>query len=108
MSVTTEATGAAAEEVLKSLCQHIVVFQPLYAGREEVPAEALEREREVLRESEDVKQRPAELQGKIVEGRLAKFYASTVLGEQPWIHVDKLTVQKALAKELGAGARAAP
>ncbi len=103
VSVTSGASSAAADEVLKSLCQHIVVFRPSYASRAEVPAEDLERERAVIRESEEVKKRPAELQEKIVEGKLAKFYAATVLAEQPWIHDDKQSVQKALAKELGQG-----
>jgi len=101
VSVSTGADGDRAEEVLKSLCQHIVVFRPSYLTRDEVPAEELEREREVIRESDEVKKRPAEHQAKIVEGKLSKFYATTVLLEQPWIHDDKLTVQKALAKELG-------
>lgn len=105
VSVTTAADPAAAEEVLKSLCQHIVVFQPSYANRAEVPAEDIEREKAVIRESDDVKKRPPEFQDKIIEGKLSKFYATTVLAEQPWIHDDKLTVQKALAKELGGSAK---
>lgn len=104
VSVTTGA-GAAADEILKSLCQHIVVFRPEYAQREEVPAAAVERERAVILESDEVKRKPEEHREKIVLGKLSKFYAGTVLAEQPWIHDDKLTVAKALEKDLGAGTK---
>lgn len=105
VSVTTGAERAKAEEALRSLCQHIVVFQPSYRTKGEVPAEDLERERAVIRESDEVKKKPEEFRGKIVEGKLGKFYAQTVLEEQPWIHDDKRSVQKALEAELGKGTR---
>ncbi len=104
-SVTTGADPAQAGELVKSLCQHIVVFRPSFANVEEVPAAEVEREKEVLRESDEVKKKPAEFQDKIIEGKLKKFYAGIVLAEQPWIHDDKSTVAKALEKELGSGTR---
>ena len=103
VSVRTSADAAKAEEVLRGLCQHIVVFAPAYRTKSEVPAEDLERERAVLRESEEVKSKPEEIRDKIVEGKLGKFYSASVLEEQPWIHDDKKSVKKALEAELGAG-----
>jgi elongation factor Ts len=103
VSVTTQGDGARAEDVLRSLCQHIVVFNPTYRTKTDVPADDLDRERAVLRESDEVKSKPENIRDKIVEGKLGKFYAGTVLEEQPWIHEDKLSVKKALEKELGAG-----
>ncbi|MEW6072589.1 MAG: translation elongation factor Ts [Planctomycetota bacterium] len=105
VSVTTDAPAGAVGDVLKSLCQHIVVFLPAYATREDVPADVVEHERAVLRESDEVKKKPAELRNKIVEGKLAKFYAGCVLEEQPWIHDDGTSVRKALQKALGPEAR---
>lgn len=105
VSVTTGADLAKAEDVLRSLCQHIVVFQPSYCSRSEVPATDLDRERQVIRESDEVKKKPEEFRDKIIEGKLGKFYAQTVLAEQPWIHDDKRSVQKALEAELGKGTR---
>ena len=105
VSVTTSADANKAESVLRGLCQHIVVFSPAYANREEVSADAIERERAVLAESDEVKSKPEAVRDKIIDGRMAKFYAGTVLAEQPWILDDKLTVQKALEAELGSGVR---
>ncbi len=101
VAITTEARGEKVDELLRSLCQHVVVFRPSYANVEDVPAEDIERERAVIRESEDVKKRPAEYQDKIIDGKLGKFYAGSVLAEQPWIHDDKQSVIKALSSELG-------
>jgi len=103
VSVTTSSDAARARDALRSLCQHVVVFAPTYCKRSEVPAEDLERERAVLRESDEVKAKPENIRDKIVEGKLAKFYAGTVLEEQPWIHDDKQPVRKALEGELGRG-----
>jgi elongation factor Ts len=105
VSVTTEAAPDKAGEALKALCQHIVVFSPSYANRADVPGDALEREREVIADSDEVKSKPENIRDKIIEGKLSKFYAGCVLAQQPWIHDDKQSVQKALEQELGKGSR---
>jgi elongation factor Ts len=83
------------------------VFRPTYANREDVPASEVERERAVILAAEDMQSKPENVREKIVVGRLNSFYAQQVLAEQPWIHDDKLSVQQALEKALGAGARIA-
>jgi len=105
VAVETEATVEGSEGFLKALCQHLVVFAPPYLSRNDVPEEDVEREREVIRDSDEVKKKPEEFRDKIVEGKLGKFYSQTCLEEQPWIHDDKSSVQKAMEKELGKGAR---
>ena len=105
VSVTTDADPAKAGEVPKALCQHIVVFSPEYASRDDVPADALDREKAVIAEADDIKTKPEEVREKIVTGRLSKFYAGCVLPDQPWIHDDKQSVQKALDSQLGKGTK---
>jgi elongation factor Ts len=105
VSVSTGGAPATADEILKSLCQHIVVFRPLYANREGVPAAEVERERKVILAADDMKAKPENMREKIVAGRLNSFYAQQCLSEQPWILDDKQSVLKALEKVLGAGAR---
>ncbi|TAJ21792.1 MAG: translation elongation factor Ts [Planctomycetota bacterium] len=96
--VAVDLGGKANEEILKQLCMHIVATKPVpeVLTRAEVPADAIERETAVLRESDDIKKKPAEMHDKIIQGRLEKFFAERVLPEQPWMLDDKLTVQKAL------------
>lgn len=101
VSVTTSAKFEQASEVLKSLCQHVVVFRPSYANRGDVPASEVERERVVILAADDMKSKPDGVREKMVVGRLNSFFAQQVLAEQPWILDDKQSVQKALEKALG-------
>jgi elongation factor Ts len=105
VSVTTRAEPARAGEVLKSLCQHIVVFHPLYAERAEVPASEVERERAIHMDSSEIRSKPENLREKVVAGKVNAFFAQCVLADQPWIHDDKKSVQKALEAELGPGTK---
>ncbi len=82
---------------------HIAAASPAWLRRDEVPAEAVERERSIYLSSDELEGKPEQARDKIVEGMLNKrFYAAYpggVLLEQPWIHDPKLTVAKALADE---------
>ncbi len=56
---------------------------PLWVRREQVPAAILEREKAVYREQ--VKDKPANIVDKIVDGKLEAFYGEHVLLDQPWV-----------------------
>jgi elongation factor Ts len=103
VSVTTSKTGPEAAEALKSVCMHAAAMKPAFARREDVPAEDVEREKAIF--MEEVKSKPGEIQEKIVKGKLEKFYADVVLGEQPWFKDDSMTVAKAVTQMLGDGSR---
>jgi elongation factor Ts len=103
VSVTTEADEDQVGEALKEICQHIVVFNPVAARRDQVAAAEVERERAIY--LEEVKSKPAEMQEKIVAGKLEKFYADQVLPEQKWMKDDTKTVQKIVEEKLGKGSK---
>lgn len=105
VSVTTEADEDKAATFLKQLCQHIVskVPAPLAIRREEIPASEVERERAIY--LEEVQGKPADMQEKIVKGKLDKFFADVILPEQKWIMDDTKTVQKVLEETLGKGSK---
>ncbi len=85
------------DELARQVAMHISFANPTYLTRDEVPQEAVDAERAVLEKLPDVAAKPADIQSKIVEGMLGKrFFAGTVLADQPWIHDDSLTVAKAL------------
>ena len=72
---------------------HISFARPTYSTRDDVPAELVEAEREILEHSDEVQSKPEHVREKIVEGMLNKrFYGESVLGEQAWIHDTGLTV----------------
>jgi len=100
VNVTCESPNA---DTFKELCMHAVVFNPPYLNRDQISSESVEREKEIIRAGLEGK--PAEIQEKIMTGRLEKFYGETVITEQPWIKDDKTTVQKALDGALGGSSK---
>jgi elongation factor Ts len=68
------------------VAMHIAASNPLYVSRSDVPEAEIEAERDVLSKQPDVQEKPEEVRGKIVEGRIQKWLAEIVLEEQPWIY----------------------
>ncbi len=90
--------GKGTPEMARQLAMHISFARPTYTTRDEVPAELVSAEREILAKQPDIESKPAEVREKIVEGMINKrFFAESVLNEQSWIHDAALTVAKALA-----------
>jgi elongation factor Ts len=83
----------------RQLAMHVSFARPTYRSGEEVPADLIQTEREILEKLPEVQSKPEGVREKIVDGMLNKrFYAESVLSEQPWIHDTALTVSKALAE----------
>jgi elongation factor Ts len=80
------------QELVKDIAMHIAAAAPQYVRREEVTEEILARERAVQRERTLAEGKPEKVVDKIVEGRMEKFYAETVLLEQPFIKDPDKTV----------------
>ena len=90
-------TRGGSPELARQLAMHIAFARPTYSSRDEIPAELVAAEREILSNSDEVKSKPENVRDKIVEGMLNKrFYGESVLPEQTWIHDTNLTVSKAL------------
>lgn len=102
-SITTGADAEKANAFLKTLGMHVAALKPVCLNRDEVPADAVERETAIFRA--EVENKPAEIQDKIISGKLEKFYSGIVLNEQPWVMDDKKSVEKALKDELGADSK---
>lgn len=103
VNVTTGADQAKAGDVLKQLGMHVVVFSPAALDETGVPESEVEREREIIKDG--LKGKPEDIQAKIMEGRIQKFFAERTLVGQPWIMDDKSSVSKALVKDLGEGTK---
>jgi len=85
------------QELAHQLALHIASARPTFKTRDEIAAELVDAEREILLKSDEVESKPAEVREKIVEGMLnKKFFGESVLLEQTWIHDGGLTVGKAL------------
>jgi elongation factor Ts len=76
---------------------HIAAANPLYTAPEDIPADVLEKEKDIIREQFKNSQKPAEIIEKIVQGKLSKFYEEVCLLEQPYIRDDKIKVKDLIA-----------
>jgi len=89
------------EELARQLAMHISFAAPEWTTKEDVPADAIEAEKQVYLNSDELEGKPEQAKEKIVEGMLAKrFFAAQpggTLTEQPWIHDSAKTVGQALA-----------
>ena len=88
------------EEVAKDISMHAAAMKPLYVTKEEVPAELVDKEREVLKEQAINEGKPAEIAEKMVEGRIRKYYEEICLEEQAFVKEPSMSVGK-YAKENG-------
>lgn len=72
-------------EVAKDVSMQAAAMNPRYVFREEVPAEEVEREKDILKEQAMNEGKPEEIALKMVEGRLHKFFKEICLVEQVFI-----------------------
>ena len=77
----------------KDVCLHVASMKPRWTRREDVPEQIVAHEREIASAQVDAK-KPKDIQEKMIEGRVAKFFAETCLMEQPFVKDDKQTLEQ--------------
>lgn len=85
---------------VRDLAMHIAASNPLYISKDDVPEEALEKERAILEEQAKQAGRPEQVIPKIVEGRLQKYYEEHCLLEQPFVKNPDITVDEMLKEQI--------
>ena len=84
------------EETARSVAQHISFADPQYLTRDDVPAEAVEKERALVEEISRNEGKPEAALPKIVEGRLGAFFKQIALVDQDYARDNKFTVGQVL------------
>jgi elongation factor Ts len=84
------------EEVGKDVAMHIAFAKPQHMTKAEVPAEVVNREREIQMARARESGKPAEIAAKMVEGAVNKFLGEITLMGQPFVKDDKQSVEKML------------
>ena len=84
--------------LVKEVAMHIAAADPKWVRREEVPAEAVEKEKAIYRAQMENSGKPANVLDKIVEGKLGSFYSQFVLLDQPSIRDGSMTVSQVVAQ----------
>ncbi len=99
------ARGEEFQQLVKDVAMHVAAADPRYTNREEVPADILNKEREILLEQlkNDPKNagKPDDVLNKIIEGRLNKFYEEAVLVDQPFVKDPSKTIGELVAEKIG-------
>ena len=80
------------EELVRNLAMQAAAAGAEYIRREDVPAERIERERAIYAAQLEGQGKPEAIVGKIVDGKLDKFYSEICLLDQVYIRDDKKTV----------------
>ena len=94
------ARNEAFQALAHDLTLHIAAMSPAYLSKEDVPAEDLEREMNVLREQALAEGRPAEIVEKMITGRMRKFYEETCLLEQPFVKDEKVKISELITETI--------
>lgn len=98
------ARGDEFQQLVKDIAMHVAAAEPRYVSREEVPADVLEKEREIARAQakNDPKMagKPEQVIEKIVDGRVNKYYEETVLNDQPFVKDPSKTVAELVTEKI--------
>ncbi|GAX02995.1 translation elongation factor Ts [Secundilactobacillus pentosiphilus] len=87
--------------VAKNVAMHVTAINPEFTSREEIPADRLDHEREVLKKEALNEGKPEKIVEKMVEGRLRKFLSEVSLADQEFIMDSDQTVSQYVASKGG-------
>lgn len=88
-------------QVARDIAMHIAAANPLAINAEDIPADVVERERQVYLEQVRGEGKPEAIQEKIVDGKLRRFFEESTLLKQPFVKDPERTVE-AMITELSA------
>jgi elongation factor Ts len=100
IAVVVQLEGGNAE-LAKDIAMHVAAVNPQVVSAEQMPAELVEKEKDIIRAQPDMAGKPAEIVEKMMVGRINKFLKESSLNEQPFVKNPEITVGK-LAKDAGA------
>ena len=89
------------QALVKDIAMHIAAVDPRFVSRDEVPEDVLERERRIFLEQARETGKPENVIDRIVDGKMEKFYAETVLLDQPFVKDGDQTVGDLIAATIG-------
>ena len=87
-------------QLVHDIAMQAAAADPQYIRREDVPAEVLDKEREIQRARALAEGKPEKVVDRIVEGRLSKFFEEVCLYDQPFIKDNTLTVGQLIATKI--------
>ena len=103
IGVLVECAAGVSKETLHDVALQIAAAKPLYVKEDEVPADVLEKEKEILlmqiKNDPKLAAKPQQVIEKMVEGKIKKYYEENCLNDQAFVKDPSLKVKDLLAKE---------
>ena len=94
------AKNAEFKQLVHDLAMQVCVNSPAYVRREEVPAEVIEHEREIIRAQALNEGKPEKIVDKMVDGRIEKYFKEVCLMEQPFIKDPDISVSDLVTSKI--------
>lgn len=85
---------------VRDIALQIAASEPIAVSREELPADVIEREKEIYTSMVKDLKKPQEIVEKIVDGKLEKFYSDVCLLEQPFVKIPEKTVGEYIKEQI--------
>jgi elongation factor Ts len=90
------------QDLVRDIAMQIAAADPKYLRRDEVPADLVDKEKEIARDRAINEKKPEKAIDKIVEGRLNKFYEENCLLEQPFVKDNTVTIEQLIKTQIAA------
>ena len=88
------------QELVRDLAMHVAAADPQFVRREDVTPAVLEKEKEIQKARAIAEGKPEKIAGKVVEGRMAKFYEEVCLYDQPFVKENTITVDQLIKTKI--------
>lgn len=88
------------KEMARDIAMQIAAYSPLYVSRDEVPAEEVEKEKEIYKQQAMNEGKPENIAEKMVEGRLKNYFKEICLLEQAFIKDGDKTVEQLVNEKI--------
>ncbi|HAP32706.1 MAG TPA: elongation factor Ts [Firmicutes bacterium] len=88
------------KELARDICLQVAATNPSYLVKDDVPADILDKEKEILRAQALREGKPEKIVDKIVSGRIEKYYQENCLMEQSFIKDQDITIRKLVAEKI--------
>jgi elongation factor Ts len=89
------------QSLVKDIAMHVAAQNPLYVRREDVPAEVLEKEKEIYKDQARSSGKPEKIIDKIAEGKLESYYQMACLYDQQFVKDPNVSVKELINSVVG-------
>lgn len=87
------------KQLAKDIAMHIAASNPQYVSREDVPAEVIEKEKEIYK-AQITGNKPPQVIEKIIEGKLEKFFEDMCLLDQPFVKEPERKIKDLITEKI--------